>query len=249
MIPLIHKIALSSQGKSTGLPTTLLSHVFRMKYRPLIIRKNTTDIKVFRQIFIWQDYNFLDILPNKNPRFIVDGGANAGYSSLWFANKFPNAKILAIEPEKKNFQVLQRNIVKKKNISAIEAGIWGDNSELAIQDPECGEWCFVTREAHSDDTKKIPSITIDKILRDSNFSKIDILKLDIEGAEENVFSSNYKDWLNRVDVIILELHDRYVVGSSKAVYSTMCNYKFKKHTRRENIIFVKQNSSAANVQQ
>src|SRR5690349_22538922 len=70
---------------------------FQYGSHDLYIRNHTSDVQAFEQIFLAEDYNFA--LTNVSPRLIVDAGANVGYASIYFANKFPNATILAVEPE------------------------------------------------------------------------------------------------------------------------------------------------------
>src|SRR5690349_12598508 len=77
---------------------------FRGYAHKIFLRPSTTDRKVFREIFLFNAYGF-QIDP---PKIIVDGGANIGLSSIFFATRFPAAKIYAIEPEQTNFDVLMK---------------------------------------------------------------------------------------------------------------------------------------------
>src|ERR1051326_8504661 len=67
----------------------------------LYLRTGTSDLPVFRQIFIDEEYNFQ--IPFQ-PSVIFDLGANVGFASIYFANKFPNARIIAVEPEISNYR-------------------------------------------------------------------------------------------------------------------------------------------------
>lgn len=201
---------------------------YSIKFRPLIIRKNTSDIEVFKQIFVSREYNFAI---NINPKIIVDAGANVGYSALYFANRFPKAKIIAIEPEKENFKILKQNTLIYDNIQSIKAGLWYKKTKLKIVDNGLGEWGFKTEEGQD-----VPTITIDEIL--DKYKKIDILKIDIEGAEKEIFSHNC-DWIDKVDILVIELHDRFREGCSESFYSAIKKYNFKISQRGENIILFK----------
>ena len=60
------------------------------------IRPRTSDRYAFEQIFLDDDY----ALPmGLQPRFVIDGGANVGYASIYFSNRYPNADIVAVEPD------------------------------------------------------------------------------------------------------------------------------------------------------
>jgi tRNA1(Val) A37 N6-methylase TrmN6 len=74
---------------------------------PIRIRPRTSDKYVFEQIFLEDDY---DVEAVGQPHWIVDGGANVGYASVYFANRYPSASVLAIEPAEDNFRELQSNI-------------------------------------------------------------------------------------------------------------------------------------------
>ncbi len=83
----------------------------------------------------------------------------------------------------------------------------------------------------------VKAITIAEILDQSGADRIDILKLDIEGAEKEVFS-NDTDWLEKVDLMIIELHDHDKPGCSAAVYSAISRHDFTKFQRGENVFLV-----------
>lgn len=205
--------------------------------RKIIFRKNTSDVGAFRQVFVQREYK----LPIEiNPKFIIDGRANVGYSSLWFANKFPNAKIIAIEPEDSNYETLKQNINKYKNIKSIKSGLWSKNAYLKIVDTGWGNWGFRTDEVRAKEKYDIKAITINQILKDSGFDKIDVLKLDIEGAEKEVFSENTQ-WLSKTNMIIIELHDYFKKGCSDAFYSVINKNDWTEYTRGENIIMIRKN--------
>jgi FkbM family methyltransferase len=206
------------------------------EYQKLILRKNTSDESVFWQVFVEREYDFpLSI----EPKLIIDGGANVGCTTLWFAEKFPQAKIIAIEPEESNFKVLQENIKQLSNVNAIRAGIWDKNVDLQAKDIGLGNWAFEIMEAKENEKNKFPSLTIDKILADSGFAEIDILKLDIEGAEKEIFSAGYEAWLGRVKVLIIELHEYLRSGINKAFYEAIAKYDFKQFKKGEKIILIR----------
>ena len=82
---------------------------------PIVLRKGTSDKDVFNQIFIKQEYNY-NFWENYNPKFIIDCWANIWYSTIYFANRFPDALIYAIEPETSNYEIILKNISNYKNI-------------------------------------------------------------------------------------------------------------------------------------
>jgi FkbM family methyltransferase len=208
---------------------------YSTRYSPLIVRKNTTDSQVFRQIFIQKDYN----LPIKvKPKLIIDAGAYVGYSALYFSSKYPGAKIISIEPEKSNFKILKENTRNIPNIKIINAGLWHKKGFLKIINNGLGHWGFETIQATPKDYD-IKTTTISEVLKNSGFKEIDILKIDIEGAEKEVFSSNHQ-WLDKVKILIIELHERMNPGCKKAFDQAVKKHRWKKIIKGENIILIRQ---------
>jgi FkbM family methyltransferase len=204
---------------------------------PIKLRAKTSDLKVMEQIFLDEDYNFpIDF----EPKLIIDGGAYVGYSSVFFANRFPKTKIFSIEPEESNFKLLKENIRNYENIELINAGIWNKPTYLRIKDIGLGHFGFIVEEVQESEEFSFKAITIDEILRRSGYKEIDILKLDIEGSEKEVFSENYKKWLEKVKILIIELHDRIKPGCSEALYCAVNQYNFREIKKGEYIIFIRQ---------
>ena len=88
---------------------------------PFILRAGTSDVNVFEQIFVNREYDFK---LHNYPGLIIDGGANIGLASIRFANKFPRAEIIAVEPDNSNFEMLIKNTANYENIRLIKSGIW-----------------------------------------------------------------------------------------------------------------------------
>lgn len=199
--------------------------------RQVTIRPGTSDLGCFDKVFIHEEYK---IPFETNPRLIVDAGANIGLASLYFADKFPQAKIMAIELELSNYELLVRNCRGMTNVTPLHAAVWSREASLRIANPGAEKWGF-TVESCTNGAAGVKALTIPQILAQSGHETIDILKLDIEGAELELFSDGCEEWLPRVKMIIIELHDRYKPGCTRAVYSKLCQVPFSQEIRGENI--------------
>ncbi len=219
--------------------TNLIIFIYRIRFKRLIIRKNTSDHLVFRDIFLFGEFK----LPiNIEPKLIIDIGAYVGLSSLYYSSRYPNAQIIAVEPESLNFDSLIQNTELHPNIKCINAGIWSKNTRLKIVNPQSEKWAFTLTEADKLDSEVIKAVTINEILADSGFDEIDILKIDIEGSEKEIFSRNSENWLKKVKIIVLELHDRIMPGCSDSVYNAMNKEDWQEYKNGEKVIFIKKNS-------
>jgi FkbM family methyltransferase len=172
---------------------------------------------------------------HQSPAFIVDAGANIGLATLYFAWKYPAARIAAIEPEASNLEILRRNCADLPSVKIIPSALWSGRSNLFISNPHSEKWTFSVTEKKSSGPS-IPSVTVGDVLRDSGFDRIDILKLDIEGAERELFREGWQDWLPKVRMIVIELHDRFLPGCSHAFYSAILSRPFRQEINGENVL-------------
>lgn len=194
---------------------------------PFRLRPGTSDINSFNQIFLDDSYQFQynDI----KPKVIIDAGANIGLFSIKLKNLFPDVTIICLEPDRDNFEVLSDNLSKYKDIYPENCALWGSNTSGNIQDKyNLGKWGMVVEE--NIENGSIPFVTISDLMKKYNIDEIDILKIDIETSEKNVFANPSIDWLPKVKVLIVELHDWLEPGCAsiffKAINSALTNYTY-----------------------
>nr|WP_314897191.1 FkbM family methyltransferase [uncultured Flavobacterium sp.] len=214
-------------------------HLQKLRF-PIYLRPKSSDLLTFHQIFTFKEY---DINLGFIPRFIIDAGANIGLASIFFANKFPETKIIAIEPENSNFEMLEKNTKDYENVLLNKRALSNEsNLSFDVVDKGFGNWGFVT-EIHDLNiihkvVDTVRSITIDEILIENNLEYLDLLKIDIEGGEKKLFESNYENWLPKTKCIIIELHDGITKGSSKSFFNAISKYDFSYFNRGENLLLI-----------
>lgn len=201
--------------------------------RKIWIRWDTSDVNVFYHTFIEHEYSIPYSLGN--PKVIIDAGANIGLSSMVFATSYPNARIIAIEPESSNFDLLKKNTQDFLNIIPLQKGLWKNDVNLIIENPENEKWSFITKEVKETEKYDIQGISVETLLNDYNIDMIDIFKIDIEGSEKVIFSENEEKWIKRTKWIMIEVHG----PECKSVFeNAMSKYGFKHiYTNGENQFF------------
>ena len=176
---------------------------------PLLVRANTSDKKVFCMIHLELEYKSLDDL--KGVRLIVDCGANVGYASAYFLSRFPQARVIAIEPDDQNFEVLRRNMHPYGDRASLRhTGVWSHPTGLVVcrdDQQDGGEWGIHVREAQDGEVADVQATDLATLLAESGSDTIDILKIDIERSEAEVFARNFEAWLGHVRNLVVELHD------------------------------------------
>lgn len=208
-----------------GTPKELKVHPSGIR-NPVHIRIRTSDTSTYSDILLRGQYDFN--LPF-SPRTIVDAGANIGMSSIYFTHKYPEARIIAIEPEASNFELLARNVKPYSAITPIHAALWSQDGEINVSDPNpdtgpYGKWAFVTKEGPG---IPVRAITMRTLMVEMGIRKVDLLKVDIEGAEIEVFGSC--DWIQDIRCLVIELHDRFRFGCSETVNAVMRGFKKVQH--------------------
>ena len=200
-------------------------NVPRIKH-PIALRNNSSDIPTFCQVFL-EDYYLLRYADK--PRVVIDGGANVGLFGVKVKNDFPDAKLICIEPDPENFEMLQKNMSVYTEVYLENSGLWNKDTRLKIYDKyDLGKWGMTVEEDL--EKGKINAISLKSLLKKYNVEHIDILKLDIETSEKQLFSEGYEEWLPKVRTIIIELHDWIEAGCSKpffeAINKSFKNYKY-----------------------
>lgn len=194
-------------------------------------RSNGSDFSALRQIFGRRE---VAVPFKQSPRFIVDAGANVGYASLLWANTWPGAMIVAIEPDVCNCDMFQRNCSKYPNIRLIRGALWHRSAALAITNPDAEPWAFQIGESQvGDSSKSVRAFTLAEIMTEFGVDRINLLKLDIEGSELELFSSGAEEWLRHVDCLMVELHDRIRPGCSAAFDRLLSSVQHTRQTSGE----------------
>jgi FkbM family methyltransferase len=215
--------------------------------RPLLIRRGGTDAHVFTDIYVWQEYGYEF---GGQPEVIVDAGAYSGLSTAFFAHRFPDAKIIAIEPGQESFDLLVQNTAAFPNVQPLQAALWTESGTVSLSDPGDGAWGIRVTEstgsgpggsgpaasgsgtaadgsrAVADGSRAVAgadpvrAVTVTDVMREFGLGTIDLLKVDIEGSEKELFAAP-GDWIEHVDAICMELHDRFKPGCTRTFFGAV----------------------------
>ena len=186
-----------------------------IKY-PITVGRNRGDRGALDQVMIQRNYDHPAIRELSDPKFIIDAGAHIGFASIFFANLFPSAKILAIEPDARNFRVLQENAAPYPNITTVHAAAWPRHATLEVNHGEAS-WASTVHESPNG---AIPGIPLSSLA-----AEVDILKIDVEGSEKEIFENNA---IPSCRVLLIECHDYLKPGCTDAVLHTIGSKSFSR---------------------
>jgi len=188
-------------------------------------RPTASDLHVLREVFVHRayDYPYQDVVGPV--RRVLDLGSNIGVSCMYFSLRFPQAELVCVEPVPENVSVLEHNAQSNRLPWRIEAVAVA--AAVGEADLYASRWW-----ASSSTTKtvaqartalphrpesflaswvdQVPATTVDDLLDRAGWDTVDIVKMDIEGAEREVLLDVAPRWLKRVEALVLDIHAKYV---------------------------------------
>ena len=193
----------------------------------LVLRSGESDKHVFGQIFVDEEYSPL-VSRIPSPGVIIDCGANVGFSTAWFAASFPSSRIVAVEADDRNVVQLRRNVAQfGARVSVVHAGIWTDDRGLKLEREKYrggGAWATQVRACRQGECPDIESVSIPQLMRRYRLTCIDVLKMDIEGAEVPVLTASMA-WMPAVAAIVIELHDDSCFGTATGIFDEVMQHE------------------------
>ncbi|RYY67591.1 MAG: FkbM family methyltransferase [Chitinophagaceae bacterium] len=171
---------------------------FRLAYR-----RPYEVLHTYAELFEQGIYAFPSDRPDP---LIVDCGANIGISVLYFKTLFPQARIIAFEPDPGNFELLQRN-VRDNGLTGVDlrqAAVWNAHDTLRFAQNGSQDSHIVEGAEPAGATIEVQAFRLAELLRDHD---IDCLKVDVEGAE-NIILQDCLPYLRRVRYLFVEYHGK-----------------------------------------
>lgn len=185
----------------------------RWHERDVYYRPGTTDPLVLQQILLKTGRKAEYYLPPRfQPEVILDIGSNIGAAILYFHDRFPNARIIGFEPHPDTFAVLQKNVADLPQVSVLNCGLGSTNTQVTVPSESVNFGAFSTKGRARAQTEGRGVVEcdvrrLDDVLRELGVEKIDLIKIDCEGAEADVITGLSLQILEQCQWIVGELHD------------------------------------------
>jgi FkbM family methyltransferase len=172
---------------------------FNNLLHPMSIRPGTDDAKTAIDNIVREEWGRFE--PEQEPQLMIDGGAYIGDSAAYFLSRFSALNVIALEPDPFTYRALTKNLAPYgARVKTLNSGLYSHEGTIRFSGEQ-------TAAAISDNgDREISVTTIPALLEEGAISHVDILKLDIEGAEEPIFSSMPERWLKYVDWLMIEFH-------------------------------------------
>ena len=193
-------------------PSTSMARL-RWHGRDIFYRSGTADPFVIYQVLFRRGKKAEYYMPpGLKPKIILDIGSNIGASIIYFNREFPDAKIFGFEPHPDTFRILEQNVAGLSGVTVFNYGLGAIDQRLAVQADQVNFGAFNTRGHYKD--RGHPAVAVeceirrlDEVLRELGIAQVDLIKIDCEGAEVDIFSRLPDEILNRCQWIVGEFHD------------------------------------------
>lgn len=202
------------------------------------LRYGTCDVHVYRKVACRGEYTLPWI---RSPRTILDAGAHIGLATICFGSQFPEAQIAAVEVANENYRILVRNVGHLgSRVRTFNCALWNKEMYLPLRDRATGNWGFSVAAAEDQGhvLGSVKAVTVPWIIGEMGWENIDLFKCDIEGAEDEVFG-RVGPWLERVNVLVIELHDRIRPGCARRVSKALSGFPVR-FRKGENQVFARE---------
>lgn len=166
--------------------------------KKIIIADGLSFVWQFHEIFVEEYYKFNT---QNNSPLIIDCGANIGLSAIYFKLNFPIAKIIALEPDDTIYNIANNNIIAFgfNDVELIKKAVWIDNNGVKFFSEGADGSTMFSDKAN----KNVSSVRLKDLL--NQFTKIDMVKMDIEGAEVSVLEDCETE-LGKIENLFIEYH-------------------------------------------
>ena len=215
----------------------------------IFLRAGESDMAALRQVFKDKDYvipapaesigrltsAYEKIIKAGRTPLIIDAGANIGAASIFFRSFYPEAIIVAVEPDPGNILVLKKNSDRGKKFTVLEAAIGSEAGYVSVIQQGLG---WATQTVRSEEGVKLT--TIKEIISTFHDCDLFLVKVDIEGFEKDLFAYS-TEWLALTSAVIIELHDWMLPGqgTSLSFQKAIAQYDFEMFFKGENLFYIK----------
>jgi FkbM family methyltransferase len=193
------------KGGPSGFGVALMAHgsgagrwigIRGLRY-PIFIRPGTEDVRSILDNVFRKEYGQFGL--SLRPKLIIDAGAYIGDTSAYFMSRFSQAKVIALEPNIESFALAERNLKSYgAQVELLNVALCKEDGHVRISGSTTG-----ARLGHRG--SKVRAVSMASLLKQFDIHEVDILKMDIEGSEQEVLL-DASAWLHKVKLLLLETH-------------------------------------------
>lgn len=188
-------------------------HPLRLRYKknsrnfPVWFRNHTTDYTTLISCF--EKGYHRPLHPLSAQPVILDLGANVGYTMLDFKHSYPGSRVYGVEMDEKNFELCKTNLKGLTSAEVIHAAVWYEDAQVEYDADAAADAFTIGKISEPSKKKTVPAFSMPTLFARWGLEYVDYVKVDIEGAEKQLFELGDASWLERVGQISIELHGTF----------------------------------------
>jgi len=183
--------------------------------QPILARMNNSDLPMLAEVLCSPE---CEVDLSWSPRTVLDLGANIGLTAIKLKGQFPDARLIAVEPDPGSAQVCRANLSRMDGAVVLEMAIGWGGGTVRCTNPEAPSISRRFESCDVDDRGAIQAISIREILDQYQCRSPVLVKMDIEGAEASCFEHS-GSWLPAVQGVLVEAHSGAVANHIMEVLS------------------------------
>jgi len=163
------------------------------------------------------------------PRVIFDLGANAGFATLYFSRRYPDATIVAVEPDPVTYKRLEHNVGNLPRVTLLRQAVGDTEGPVRFFPSKNSVASSLIAREGAEPPVEVTGATVASLMAAAGVGRVDLLKVDIEGAE---FAALGVAPLDRVGELIVELHYDLVHADEESVRELLEGFGFQIEVER-----------------
>lgn len=205
------------------------------KGKSFCIRNNRSDLSIFRQIYLDEVYSLIKPKNESTSGSVVDLGANVGFFTKYYFDKYPHLNYFLLEPDIENANQIKKNLKECCNWKFVFGGI-GRSKEFLVNEDLNLNSCSKKYLSVNDNSSGTPAFSLKDFLCINDIKEIFILKIDIEGAEQFLLD-DLSEFIPMIRYLMIELHDNLAPGVASRFFKIVSLYSFKFESRGDVLLF------------
>jgi len=178
------------------------------------------ELAVLHEIFLHQQYELV-----ADTAVIVDLGANVGFATLYYSRRYPAARIVAVEADPNTYGRLVRNVQRLPRVTTYNAAMSSQRGKVKFYCSSSSSiGSALSRQSELDHEVDVNGMTLGDLLEDADIARVDLLKIDIEGAEVELLQNAP---LDAIDEIVAELHFTHPDVDTATISSLLAGFELE----------------------
>jgi FkbM family methyltransferase len=184
-----------------------------------VVISDPGELTVLHDVLFHREYEHVG-----KPEVVFDLGANVGFATLFFKRENPTARIVAVEADPRTYERLIRNVGRLPGVTTLNRAVSASDGLVSFFSSPSSLRSALVRRSEGDQEVKVIGSTLQTLMDQTGVEHIGLLKVDIEGAEFNLFRNAP---LERVDEIIAEIHYDLMEADEDALRELLADFELR----------------------